>query len=249
MLKKKAILTGLILSLSLLLFNADATAANKVPNSFLDLIKENILEKHKTVTKEEEVVEEVKEELELPKEEKVYTTTYLNVREAPDANSARLGVLNPNTELIKLEFSDVENWIKIKLNEGEYYVHNDYVTAAIPENIVTISSLEEIKVVEPQPIQQATNNYSTSYDITYTQPMESVAGTSAKEIIAWRESRGDYNAMSSTGRYVGRYQLTNTMLNGDYSPENQERVADAYVQQRYGSWDAALAFHNSHGWY
>ena len=140
MLKKKAILTGLILSLSLLLFNVDATAANKVPNSFLDLIKENILEKHKTVT-EEVVVEEVKEEPELPKEEKVYTTTYLNVREAPDANSARLGVLNPNTELTKLEFNDVENWIKIKLNEGEYYVHNDYVTAAIPENIVTISSL------------------------------------------------------------------------------------------------------------
>lgn len=112
MLKKKAILTGLILSLSLLLFNANAIAANKVPNSFLDLIKENILEKHKTVTEEEEP--------ELPKEEKVYTTTYLNVREAPDANSARLGVLNPNTELIKLEFNDVENWIKIKLNEGEY---------------------------------------------------------------------------------------------------------------------------------
>lgn len=243
MLKKKVILAGLVLTLSLSLFRADA--ADKVPNSFLDLIKENILEKHKE-TKEEEVKIE---ELELPKEEKVYTTTYLNVREAPDANSARLGVLNPNTELVKLEFNDVENWIKIKLNEGEYYVHNDYVTAAIPENIVTISSLEEIKVVEPQPVQQATNNYSTSYDITHTQPMESIAGTSAKEIIAWRESRGDYNAISSTGRYVGRYQLTNTMLNGDYSPENQERVADAYVQQRYGSWDAALAFHNSHGWY
>lgn len=243
MLKKKVILAGLVLTLSLSLFKADA--ADKVPNSFLDLIKENILEKHKE-TKEEEVKVE---EPELPKEEKVYTTTYLNVREAPDANSARLGVLNPNTELVKLEFNDAENWIKIKLSEGEYYVHNDYVTAAVPENIVTISSLEEIKVVEPQPVQQATNNYSTSYNITYTQPIESVAGTSAKEIIAWRESRGDYNAISSTGRYVGRYQLTNTMLNGDYSPENQERVADAYVQQRYGSWDAALAFHNSHGWY
>ena len=113
MLKKKVILAGLVLTLSLSLFKANA--ADKVPNSFLDLIKENILEKHKEIKEEEVKVEEP----ELPKEEKVYTTTYLNVREAPDANSARLGVLNPNTELVKLEFNDVENWIKIKLNEGE----------------------------------------------------------------------------------------------------------------------------------
>ncbi|WP_457852098.1 aggregation-promoting factor C-terminal-like domain-containing protein, partial [Limosilactobacillus reuteri] len=36
---------------------------------------------------------------------------------------------------------------------------------------------------------------------------------------------------------------------GDYSIANQEKVADQYVAQRYGSWEAALAFHNSHGWY
>ncbi|MFV5784530.1 peptidoglycan-binding protein LysM, partial [Pediococcus acidilactici] len=31
--------------------------------------------------------------------------------------------------------------------------------------------------------------------------------------------------------------------------ENQERVADAYVASRYGSWSAALAFWNANGWY
>ena len=41
------------------------------------------------------------------------------------------------------------------------------------------------------------------------------------------------------GRYIGRYQLTDSYLNGDYSAENQERVADAYVAGRYGSWTAA----------
>lgn len=39
------------------------------------------------------------------------------------------------------------------------------------------------------------------------------------------------------------------MLNGDYSAENQERVAEQYVAERYGSWDAALAFWDANGWY
>lgn len=69
----------------------------------------------------------------------------------------------------------------------------------------------------------------------------------AKEEIARRESGGSYTAQN--GQYYGRYQLTNTYLNGDYSAENQERVADAYVASRYGSWTAALAFWNANGWY
>ncbi|WP_061702563.1 aggregation-promoting factor, partial [Streptococcus pneumoniae] len=55
----------------------------------------------------------------------------------------------------------------------------------------------------------------------------------AKEWIAQKESGGSYTA--TNGRYIGRYQLTDSYLNGDYSAENQERVADAYVAGRYGS--------------
>lgn len=69
----------------------------------------------------------------------------------------------------------------------------------------------------------------------------------AKEEIARRESGGSYDARN--GQYIGRYQLTASYLNGDYSPANQERVADQYVAGRYGSWENALAFWNSHGWY
>ena len=47
----------------------------------------------------------------------------------------------------------------------------------------------------------------------------------------------------------GRYQLHSAYLNGDHSPENQERVADAYVLQRYGSWSAAYQFWLANGWY
>ena len=67
----------------------------------------------------------------------------------------------------------------------------------------------------------------------------------AKEWIAQKESGGSYTA--TNGRYIGRYQLTDSYLNGDYSAENQERVADAYVAGRYGSWTAAKNFWLNNG--
>lgn len=83
-----------------------------------------------------------------------------------------------------------------------------------------------------------TNSYTSSL---------SLSDAAAKEWIAQKESGGSYDARN--GIYIGRYQLTNTYLNGDYSPENQERVADAYVANRYGSWSAAYQFWLANGWY
>lgn len=89
---------------------------------------------------------------------------------------------------------------------------------------------------------------------TYTQevaqpsaPVVSGDSSSAKEWIANKESSGSYSA--TNGRYIGRYQLDSSYLNGDYSAANQERVADAYVAGRYGSWDAAKSFWLANGWY
>ena len=70
---------------------------------------------------------------------------------------------------------------------------------------------------------------------------------SAKDYIAQRESGGDYDARN--GRYIGKYQLDESMLNGDYSPENQEETAERYVIERYGSWENAQEFWDTHGWY
>ena len=71
--------------------------------------------------------------------------------------------------------------------------------------------------------------------------------SSAKEWIAQKESGGSYSATNQ--RYIGRYQLDSSYLGGDHSPENQERVADAYVAGRYGSWEAAQQFWLANGWY
>ena len=71
--------------------------------------------------------------------------------------------------------------------------------------------------------------------------------SSAKEWIAQRESSGSYTA--TNGQYIGRYQLSASYLNGDYSAANQERVADQYVTSRFGSWEGAQAFWQANGWY
>ena len=75
----------------------------------------------------------------------------------------------------------------------------------------------------------------------------SAEDAAAKEWIAQKESSGSYTAQN--GQYYGRYQLSLSYLNGDLSAENQEKVADAYVADRYGSWSAAKAFWLANGWY
>ena len=77
----------------------------------------------------------------------------------------------------------------------------------------------------------------------------SYSSNSAKEIIAQRESGGSYTAYNAAGGYYGRYQLNPTLVAYGASPAEQEAAADKYVAERYGSWDAALAFWNANGWY
>ena len=54
---------------------------------------------------------------------------------------------------------------------------------------------------------------------------------------------------ASDGQYYGRYQLSLSYLNGDLSEANQEKVANQYVVNRYGSWSAAKNFWLANGWY
>lgn len=84
-----------------------------------------------------------------------------------------------------------------------------------------------------------TNTTTASTETTYISSL-SAADAAAKEVIAQRESSGSYTAQN--GQYYGRYQLSLSYLNGDLSPENQEKVADAYVSGRYGSWSVSPCF-------
>lgn len=95
--------------------------------------------------------------------------------------------------------------------------------------------------------QTQTKTYTTHYGHSTYVSHASGSEASAKAWIASRESGGSYSARN--GQYVGKYQLSAAYLHGDYSAANQERVADNYVKGRYGSWTAAQAFWQAHGWY
>lgn len=94
--------------------------------------------------------------------------------------------------------------------------------------------------------QSAASQAPASTQSTYTSAVDG-SDAAAKAWIAARESGGSYTAQN--GQYYGKYQLSSSYLNGDYSAANQERVADNYVASRYGSWTAAQQFWQSHGWY
>ena len=120
--------------------------------------------------------------------------------------------------------------------------------AATVEVEASSATPEATEVVEETPV--AEESYSApAVQESYSAPAATVSGSEAeaKEWIAQKESGGSYTA--TNGRYIGRYQLTDSYLNGDYSAENQERVADAYVAGRYGSWTAAKNFWLNNGWY
>ena len=116
---------------------------------------------------------------------------------------------------------------------------------------VETSQTSEATTAEPTETKTGqTNEVAASAEENQTTSNTSGLSTSdaaAKEFIAQKESGGNYNAKN--GQYYGRYQLSDSYLNGDLSEENQERVADAYVSSRYGSWTAAQAFWNANGWY
>ena len=128
--------------------------------------------------------------------------------------------------------------------------------AAEPQAAVQEAPVQAEPVQAEQPVVQETvQTEKQAAPVAETQPAPAVTETaatpastsSAKEWIAQKESSGSYTA--TNGRYIGRYQLDSSYLNGDYSAANQERVAEQYVASRYGSWEAAKAFWEANGWY
>lgn len=147
-----------------------------------------------------------------------------------------------------------------------------FITAPEPttaEEVVEsepVEHLSEVEVVEETSVEPPVEEVDQPVDIPDIEepsveeivPVESGSlasqGLSAEEIaakewIAQRESGGDYNAINPNGPYIGRYQLSAAYLNGDHSPENQERVANEYVIDRYGSWVEAKNFWMINNWY
>ena len=133
------------------------------------------------------------------------------------------------------------------------YVDQVLVIEGTASTAAPVATTEETAPAATETVEEATSATTTTYEAPATESNTTAASTvsgseaEAKEWIAQKESGGSYTA--TNGRYIGRYQLTDSYLNGDYSAENQERVADAYVAGRYGSWTAAKNFWLNNGWY
>ena len=120
---------------------------------------------------------------------------------------------------------------------------------------VNLISVGQVLEIEDANTTQKTTEQATTSQIDTTQATTTISASdglsaedaAAKEWIAQKESSGSYTAQN--GQYYGRYQLTITYLNGDLSPANQEKVANQYVVNRYGSWSGAKNFWLANGWY
>ena len=183
-------------------------------------------------------------------ETKTYTVkagdTLSEIAETYNTTVEKLAKLN-NIKNVDLIFID-----QVLVIDGEAPVAQTTTTEAPVAEVEETPAVAETVVEETYeaPAPAVAENYSApAATESYSAPAATVSGSEAeaKEWIAQKESGGSYTA--TNGRYIGRYQLTDSYLNGDYSAENQERVADAYVAGRYGSWTAAKNFWLNNGWY
>lgn len=116
------------------------------------------------------------------------------------------------------------------------------------QNLVIPAQGQSVQVVSRAQTVESTGSPSTSEsEVSAVGTGESSAEASARAWIVQRESGGDYNARN--GKYIGKYQLDKSYLNGDYSPANQEKTVERYVKQRYGSWVNAQKHWQTHNWY
>ena len=116
------------------------------------------------------------------------------------------------------------------------------------QNLVIPAKGQSVQAVsQAQTIESTGSSSSSESEVSAVGTGESSAEASARAWIVQRESDGDYNARN--GKYIGKYQLDKSYLNGDYSPANQEKTAERYVKQRYGSWVNAQKHWQTHNWY
>lgn len=116
------------------------------------------------------------------------------------------------------------------------------------QNLVIPAKGQSVQAAyQAQTVESTGSSSSSESEVSAVGTDESSAEASARAWIVQRESGGDYNARN--GKYIGKYQLDKSYLNGDYSPANQEKTAERYVNQRYGSWVNAQKHWQTHNWY
>ncbi|MCC4359115.1 aggregation-promoting factor [Limosilactobacillus reuteri] len=182
----------------------------------------------------------------------VATGTTANADTTIDSNHVQVEAGDTLSAIAQKHGTDVDTLVRENHIANKHLIHVGDKLVVMPDvkNTDVNGQDTDNHVTTPVTTPTSDQQTTTTNDTLVTQQAPATSGVSsnsAKEAIAQKESGGSYTA--TNGKYIGRYQLDASYLNGNYSIENQEKVAEQYVAQRYGSWDAALAFHNAHGWY
>ena len=182
-----------------------------------------------------------------------------NFRKEDNLSSEIIKVVDEGSKVEVLEEGQ-NGYVKVKFEGEEGYIYNNLLRSFKEKKQ---EAKKEAKAQEAPKKQSQQTYEEPSYDYyeettyyeepadTYYEEEASYQGDSnwAKEWIAQRESGGSYTAYNPAGGYYGRYQLNPSLVGYGASPAEQEAAADAYVAQRYGSWENAQAFWANNGWY
>lgn len=182
----------------------------------------------------------------------------LQISRAEYANNARMIAVDYADYFDEEELAAIEE-LAVFLEGSDSFGKLNTLTPKIDEwQAMATERQEEAQAAQAQAVVfYVDNSPSTGYNTSssYSIHANNIAqastwsgdASSAKAWIINHESGGSYTA--TNGRYYGAYQLDVSYLGGDLSPENQDRVAEEYVNNRYGGWDGAMSFWQSHGWY
>lgn len=215
-----------------------------------------VAKKHEPITtsetdtsskKQETINEDISESEEVICEEPVtdivYTTTSLNVRQEPNGSSKRISVLEPNSELIRVE--DNDEWDAIEVAGVKYYVCDKYLTSTKPETIKKVTELKPI-VETSAP---AKTQYTSGQGSKYIGKFKLTAYCACSKCCGqW----ADANATTASGTHAvqGRTVACNSLpfgtrivINGNvYVVEDRGGMANNVIDVYFNSHQEALNF-------
>jgi 3D (Asp-Asp-Asp) domain-containing protein len=188
------------------------------------------------ISKSEEVI------CEEPVTDIVYTTTSLNVRTEPNG-SKRVGLLEPNSELTRVE--DNDGWDAIEVAGVKYYVCDKYLTSTKPETIKKVTELKPI-VETSAP---AKTQYTSGQGSKYIGKFKLTAYCACSKCCGqW----ADANATTASGTHAvqGRTVACNSLpfgtrivINGNvYVVEDRGGMANNVIDVFFNSHQEALNF-------
>lgn len=187
-----------------------------------------------------ESIKLAKEKIIIKTNDNVWVTDNANYRKGPGTNYDVVGTLDKYTKVKRIG-KTYNNWSKIKVDNKNYYVINDYITTKQP----AISELESGKKGEYQ---------------LYALSLFSDFGWSDSEIVPliklWnRESHWNPSAHN---KYSGAHGIPQALPGSKMASEGPDWATNGktqirwglnYIKNRYGSPSKAWSHSESHGWY